>query len=471
MDSAEITQLRNKLHRIELRFHKAQELLNFGMWNWNMRTNQLSWSDQVFRNFGYAPGSVDPSFDFFIAAVHPQDRDALKNKIMNCISDGEDYRAEFRIIRPDGTQRTIQACGTIIYESNEIAELIGIDLDITEARECEKRRKRFEFMVEISGHEAYLVSPEGAFHYVNDAAAKSLGYTVDELMKLSVPEIDPFVGPVFHKHFLELKHGQVPSFETVHISRNGRRIPKEIKSFYLKLDGEEFICGFGMEISERKRNEAQIKKALEEKQVLLRELHHRVKNNLQVVSSLLKLEASNLSTRSGKHVLKETQTRVDAIALVHDILYDNENLSRLDIADYIDRLVRNLVSVHCISSSRIKIVSNIQPYRLDPDTAIPLGLIITELVSNSLRHAFPNSTCDGTLTVNFKAAANDRLKLEVQDDGIGLPADDDLDQSRRFGLKLVNILAKQLNAELQIERLDPGTGVTLLFKLPEQKIE
>jgi two-component sensor histidine kinase len=116
-------------------------------------------------------------------------------------------------------------------------------------------------------------------------------------------------------------------------------------------------------------------------------------------------------------------------------------------------------------------VSNIQPYRLDPDTAIPLGLIITELVSNSLRHAFPNSTCDGTLTVNFKAAANDRLKLEVQDDGIGLPADDDLDQSRRFGLKLVNILAKQLNAELQIERLDPGTGVTLLFKLPEQKIE
>ncbi len=206
----------------------------------------------------------------------------------------------------------------------------------------------------------------------------------------------------------------------------------------------------------------QKKKANAEKEVLLKEIHHRVKNNLQVISSLLNLQSNSLSDEKMKSAVKEGQSRVKSMALIHQTLYQSDRLTRIDLQDYIEKLVSFLSDTYRNEKKEIITVINSKNISLDIDTAIPLGLIINELVSNSFKHAFKNKT-KGIIEVVLEKPGTTDYKLTVSDNGIGLADNLNIEKADSLGLKLVNILTRQLKGKLTFHKNDV-TGFSIIFK-------
>lgn len=206
---------------------------------------------------------------------------------------------------------------------------------------------------------------------------------------------------------------------------------------------------------------ALISKALSEKETLLREIHHRVKNNLQFISSLLGLQTEHVKDKAALGALEEGQNRVQSMALIHQNLYQEDNLKGVDMKEYFTKLIRGLFDSYNIRKDQIRLEMNIDDLNLDVDTVIPIGLIVNELVSNSLKYAFPGDT-KGNIVVAMKEQQGS-LILKVSDDGIGMSSKAQKELGKSFGYRLVNVFSDQLNADLDIVS-DDGTIVTLLIK-------
>jgi two-component sensor histidine kinase len=220
------------------------------------------------------------------------------------------------------------------------------------------------------------------------------------------------------------------------------------------------------EIVERRRVEERLKASLAEKEILLKEVHHRVKNNLQVISSLLHLQSRQIQDPATLELFLESQHRVKSMALVHERLYQTEGLSGVDCAEYVRELVGYLVRSYSATSSQIKLNVDVDPGSLGIDMAIPCGLIINELVSNSLKHAFPDGR-EGEILVQFHLARDGHCILVIGDNGVGLPAglDPGSQASGSLGLQLVNRLVDQLEGSIELDR-SVGTVFKIVFACP-----
>ena len=211
------------------------------------------------------------------------------------------------------------------------------------------------------------------------------------------------------------------------------------------------------------RNQRLKAKALNEKEALLKEIHHRVKNNLQVISSLLNMQSRGTEDTGMKEAIREGQARVKAMSLIHQKLYQNENISEIDFEDYSQQLISQLDAVYKKAEKQIKHIIDVKGISLDIDTAVPLGLILNELISNAYKYAF-DGVNEGELRISLERKDEKHLQLEVADNGKGLPVDFNIDTAKSLGLKLVNILTKQLKGTLQIEQ---GTGTRFLIQFSE----
>ena len=215
-------------------------------------------------------------------------------------------------------------------------------------------------------------------------------------------------------------------------------------------------------LQERKRADEALLASLREKEVLLREIHHRVKNNMQVIYSLLNLQVERVRDGAVKKILKESQNRIRSIALVHERLYNSADLARVDFCGYIPMLYSHLGHILDIQGERIKESYQIEEVSLGVDLAIPCGLILTELISNSMTHAFPGGR-KGTIRIELGRDPDGSIRLVVADDGVGMPQDLDFRKTESLGLQIVNILAEQIDA--QVEGLTKGgTRFTLTFR-------
>jgi two-component sensor histidine kinase len=213
------------------------------------------------------------------------------------------------------------------------------------------------------------------------------------------------------------------------------------------------------------RSEQAVRVSLREKEVLLKEVHHRVKNNLQVISSLLNLQARYLTDSAAREIFNESQNRVQSIAMVHERLYRSTNLSHIDFGEYTVALVDNLF--HSNDAAERGIVRNIEldGARLPIDLAIPCGLIINELITNCLKHAF-HGRASGVVSVKLRRCLPHHLELTVEDDGVGLPADLDPRQTQSLGLDLVFTFAEQIDANVEITR---GEGSRFRLTFPVEQ--
>ncbi len=208
--------------------------------------------------------------------------------------------------------------------------------------------------------------------------------------------------------------------------------------------------------------ENHLKKALQEKDMLMKEIHHRVKNNLSVMSSLLNLQSRYIKDETSRDIFKDSQSRANTMALIHKKLYQSEDIQRINMKDYIAELSLDLSSLHMSKNKNIGLVLDVEKIMLDADTAIPLGLIINELLTNSMKHAFSDKE-KGTIKVIFRKLEDDELLLEVKDNGKGLPSDFKVENSDSLGLRLVHSLAAQISAQLEIDG-DNGTHFSIKFQ-------
>jgi two-component sensor histidine kinase len=220
------------------------------------------------------------------------------------------------------------------------------------------------------------------------------------------------------------------------------------------------IENISRDASEHKRAEEQVKVSLKQKEVLLREVHHRVKNNLQVICSLLKMQSAHLKDKQVQEVFRETQNRVRSIALVHEKLYGTSDLARLDFAEYVRSLATSLFRTCGVNKDTISLTLDLMSVQLNVETAIPCGLIINELLTNALIHAFPHGR--GKIRIGLQSAENGTCTLTVGDDGIGLPPNVEV-AGQHLGWQLISALTEQLKAEVNVCR-EGGTTVEITFR-------
>lgn len=228
----------------------------------------------------------------------------------------------------------------------------------------------------------------------------------------------------------------------------------------IKLNNKEVLC-IVRDVTEKKQSEDKITKSLKEKDVLLREIHHRVKNNLQIVSSLLSLQSRYIEQPGPVEIFKESQSRIKSMALIHEKLYQTGDLTRIDLSEYADELVSDLFRSYSVNSYLVKFNIISDNILLDINTAIPCGLIINELVTNSIKHAFPDNR-EGKINIEL-VCQDENFILKVQDNGVGFPEDLDLENVKTLGLQLVDSLTNQLDGTIKLKR-ENGTCFKISFK-------
>ena len=243
--------------------------------------------------------------------------------------------------------------------------------------------------------------------------------------------------------------------------RDGSEFPAEASISKVDVGGRMMFTVILRDVTDRSAADQRIRASLREKEALLREIHHRVKNNLQVVSSLLGLQSRGVGDPLTRRMFEESQNRIHSMALLHESLYESADLSQVDFPAYIQQLAQHLLRSYGVAGDRIRLVTDLDDLRLTLDAAVPCGLIINELVSNSLKYAFPAER-RGEIHLALKEIPGGQARLVVADDGIGLPAGIDIEKTRSLGLRLVRTLAQQLGAELAVQAA-PGTTISLTF--------
>lgn len=242
--------------------------------------------------------------------------------------------------------------------------------------------------------------------------------------------------------------------------KDGELFYGEIKLNNLNLKGSTYLMAMIRDITERKIAEDKIKASLHEKEVLLREIHHRVKNNLQIISSLLNLQSRGIDNEEVQEVFKESQARVKSMAMVHEKLYQSQNLSRIQFKDYILSLVNNLLQTYLRDPSGIQLKTDIDDVYIDINTAVPSGLIINEIISNSLKYAFDDDR--GEIKISLRKD-DDEMVLKISDNGKGFSKDFDFRTTETLGLQLVNSLVQQLDGKIEIDNTN-GVGFKITFR-------
>lgn len=300
----------------------------------------------------------------------------------------------------------------------------------------------------------------GNFLEVNDVACQRLGYTREELLQMTPPDIDTEettknISP--HMKRL-LKEGNA-TFEAVNLTHDGREIPVEVSAHLFNLRGERMALSILRDITRRKESEVQLRKSLNEKELLLKEIHHRVKNNLMVISSLLNLQSKYIKDKAALEVFRESQRRARSMALIHTMLYQSTDLKCINFGDYITKLTQELFNTY-VTRDNIHLNLDVGDVPLDINTAVPLGLIVNELVSNSLKHAFPHGE-EGEITVKFHKNENN-YTFQVADTGRGFPEDLNFKKTNSLGMRLVNTLTDQVDGKIELNSTR-GTCFTIKF--------
>lgn len=360
-----------------------------------------------------------------------------------------------------------------------IDELLQLRQRIAELEKSETKRKeaaealrdsdeKFRTLVENVNIGVYrnTAGPHGHFIQANPAIAKMFGYdSVDEFMEVRVSDL--YQNLEERKLFVEemLQKGFVKNKELCLRKKDGAPIWASCTAkVHYDADGNiAWMDGVIEDITERKQVEDQLKVSLREKEMLLRELYHRTKNNMQVISSLLNLQSLTIDDKQMLEVVKDIQHRIRSISLVHEKLYQSKDLSNVNLKDYIQELTDALVTSYEGSKHRISLTLDIDNVFISLDSITTCGLIINELVSNSLKHAFPDNR-EGTIRIVLYLTDGDEMGLRISDNGIGLPQGLDFRNTKSLGLKLVRKLAEdQLGGKVELQD-EKGTDFLIKFR-------
>jgi len=314
-----------------------------------------------------------------------------------------------------------------------------------------------------------VLFPKHHLDYISPAVERILGYAPEEFYLR--PELGrDIIHPDDYHRFVSLMKDEIPSGEPIMLrllSKDGKYIWTEQRSVPVYDESGEMVAfeSITRDVTDRVYAEKQLKSSLEEKEMLLKEVHHRVKNNMQVISSLLNLQSDSIKDPQVFEIFKESRNRVKSMAVIHEKLYKSVDFKHIDFGEYIRNLAADLFKSYRSKPGDIQLKINVENVMLGIDTAIPCGLIINELVSNALKHAFPEGRKG---EINIELFRNgDKFTLVVGDDGVGLPKGLDFRQTESLGLMLVRTLTQQLGGTIELSR-NLGTEFKIIFSESER---
>lgn len=301
---------------------------------------------------------------------------------------------------------------------------------------------------------------------VNDRWLAATGYRRGDVIGKSREDLNMVVNPILRENLLEeiRREGVVVNREIPIRIKDGS-IRTELLSLCLfYIDEEPFILSIGKDITDFRETQERLRTSLREKEVLLKEIHHRVKNNMQTISSLLSLQAQEVHDEKVTRIIAKSMNRIHAMAMIHETLYSTESMVHIELGIYLEKLLEKIQAAMISESQNVVIQTQSDEINLLPDQAIPCALVVNELVSNSIEHAFPDRR-PGTIRVEARRQ-DGHVRLTVSDDGIGLPADEEKDGKKTsLGLKLVNMLVKyQLCGTIE-EAGGDGTNYRIVFRI------
>jgi PAS domain S-box-containing protein len=446
------------------------------IWDWNLQTDTLWWNENFQTLFGYGAEEIEPGIESWTNRIHPKDRNRIKTSIRAAIDSGqENWFDQYRFRRKDGMYAEVEDRGYIARDaSGQPARMISAMQDVTERKQAEAlfQQERESFLDLINNQPAGIyrlrVFPreqwrEDAWNnsefspysleLVNDRFCEILGITrqfFETNPGFIIDLIHPEDKAEFARKNEEANTALIPFQWEVRLIIGGNIRWVHFESLPRPAaNGDVLWMGILYDITERKQAEAKIKALLLEKEILLKEVHHRIKNNMATMMSLLSLQSKALKNPEAKASLLKAKERMMSMAVLYDKLYRSENLQEMSLSDYLPRLIDEIVGIFP-NKDIVKIEKKIDDIVLGVKVLSPLGIIVNELLTNALKHAFTGKE-DGTIGV-FASVKNDHVTLVVEDNGVGIPESIDMNNTSGMGLELVSMLTAQIDGTIRIDR-------------------
>jgi len=397
--------------------------------------------------------------------MEPEDRELLVKALKDR---GFADNLEIRYRAKDGSVIYGLTSGTLIF-LGEDRYILTVTRDMTQSRKAQmaikESEERFRAIFDTSPNAILLVDLKTRkITDVNQGLAIRSGYRKEEVIGRTTEELGLWENPSDRDNMYRIleKTGEVDGFEGRFITKDGSGLRGLLSARLLQIDERPHILVTVHDVSTLLETQRMLRASLAEKEVLLREVHHRVKNNLQVILGLLNLQEHHLEDERGRQIFKESQNRILTMSLIHEVLYQSRELGRINFQDYLVNLTNNLFSSYGVSRDRVGLLLEVEKSQVVVDTAIPCGLIINELVTNALKHAFPDDR-KGIIKVFFGRRKPHGYRLEVKDNGIGIPRNLDVCRAGSLGLQLVVVLLEQLNGRLELI-VEGGTAFRMDFE-------
>ncbi|AAM03995.1 TPA: PAS domain S-box protein [Methanosarcina acetivorans] len=447
----------NSLKESEEGLAEAQRMAHIGNWDWELINGGGYWSDELYRIFGRSPQKSAPSYDELLNYIHPDDRDYVDKSIRNGLKEEPKGGIDYRIILADGEERTVHSQAEIIFdEQKNPVRVKGIVQDITERKRIEAELELVARLSQENPDPVMRLNQGLIINYANPSAQVLLKYWGSAIGKEAPEEItEPSVAA--------LGDGIRRKLECTYANRI---YMIDIAPF----TGAGYVNLYAHDITESK----EAKEALEKiDKIRIKEIHHRIKNNLQVISSLLDLQAEKFQNKEVLEAFRESQNRVTSMSLIHEELYKGGENNTLNFSTYLQKLAENLFQTYSLKSKKVLLCMDLEENTLfDMDIAVPLGIIVNELVSNSLKHAFTEEE-EGEIRIKLcrEEKGNEMhrslFSLSISDNGKGIPESTKLESIESLGLQLVSILVDQLDGKIELKRTH-GTEFRITFNVTER---
>lgn len=397
-------------------------------------------------------------------------RELRKALTVDDMKDLGEWSRESVNLRKDGTVFPVRLTSVAVRdEEGTHTSMITVSEDITERKRLEEvlseSEARLQALVQAIPDIVVFKDVQGLHLLLNRAFEETFGMRKEDALGKTAEEILPPALAEYCRRSDEkvMKAGGPLVFEERSRGPDGSEMVFETVKAPVYDDRSDAlgIIAVSRDITERKRMEKALRESVEGKEMLIKEVHHRVKNNLAVIASLLRLQSREMKDEKTRSILDESRNRVRSMSLIHEKLYISGDLKNVDFREYLRELAVRLFHSY-ETGSNVKLVLDVEEARLDVDTVIPCGLIVNELISNALKYAFPGGR-SGEVSISFHPVGEGRYALKVRDDGVGFPEDMDFRNTDTLGMQIVTSLTLQLSGTVELKR-DGGTEFTVIFK-------